>query len=92
MRGIIEKPGEEVGGSVEEGGEDGDEREIGEASTEVATGEEREAKKGEASTEVAGHGFVPVEAGDEIESKSGGVEAGNEEKERNEGEKEVEEN
>lgn len=87
---IIEKPGEKVRGDVEKGGEDGDEREIGEAGADVTTGKKCEAEKGEEGAGIARRGFMPMETGDNVEGESNGVEAGDEEKEWGEREKEIE--
>lgn len=89
MRGVIEKPGEEVGGNIEEGGEDGGEGEIRDAGHEVATSEEDEAKKSEEGAEIYWYGAMPAVGGEDVEGDSDSVEADDEEEERNEGENEV---
>lgn len=90
MGGIIEKPGEKVSRSVEEGGDDSDKREIGEAGTEVAADEEDETDKGEKGTRVLGLGFVPMNTGEDVKSEGESVEAGDKIEERGEGEEKVE--
>lgn len=90
LGGVVEKPGEKVGGDVEKGGEDGDEREVGEAGTEVATGKKHEADASGEGVGIFWFGFMPVEAGDDVERECKSVKPGNEKEERGEGEGEVE--
>lgn len=90
MRGIVEKPGEKVCWGVDEGGEDGNEREIREGGTEVATGKKDEADIGERGGEAMRVLFSPTETGEDVHYEREGVEAGDEEEERDERETEVE--
>lgn len=89
LRGVVEEPGKEVGGDVEEGGEDGDEGEVREAGTEVAAGEEGEAEKGEMGAEVGRFAVTPAVAGEDVESERNGIKSDDEKKQRDEREKEV---
>ena len=91
MGGVIEEPGEEVGWDVEKGGEDGDEREIGNGGAEVAAREKRETDGGESREEVVRVLAVPAITSEDVHSDGDGVEADDEEEERNERKTEVEE-
>ena len=89
---IIEEPSEEVSRNIEEGGDDTNKGEVGEAGTEVATGEKDEAGEGEAGAEGFWRGDVPVKAGDDVHGEGDGVESGDEEDERCERKNEVKDN
>lgn len=91
MGGVIEEPGEEVGWDVEKGGENGDEREIGNCGAEVAAGEKCETSGGEGREEVVWVLAVPAITGEDVHSEGDGVEADDEEEERDKRKTEVEE-
>ena len=91
MGGVIEEPGEEVGWDIEKGGENGDEREIGNGGAEVAAGEKCETDGGESREEVVRVLAVPAITGEDVHTDSDGEEADDEEEERDKRKTEVEE-
>lgn len=91
MGGVIEEPGEEVGWDVEKGGENGDEREIGNGGAEVAAGEKCETDGGKSREEVVRVLAVPAITSEDVHGEGDGVEADDEEEERDKRKTEVEE-